>query len=94
MKEQNTERGVESLADDEPDRVAVRRRPAADDGGQAVQAGGERDGGHLEDAAHRRADVPAARRARAAGRGRGGCDVRQRVRVKLRPATADEKAAA
>jgi len=72
------EGALEAPADDEPDRVAVRRRPAADDRGQAIQARRERDGGHLEDPADRRADLPAPRCARAA---RGGCgrrDVRQR----------------
>ncbi len=40
---------------------------AADGRGQALQKSRERHGGDLEDAAHRGEDIPAARRARAAG---------------------------
>jgi hypothetical protein len=41
----------------EPDRIPVCRGTAANHRGQAVQADRERDGGHLEDAANRRADL-------------------------------------
>src|SRR5207245_3181368 len=43
----------------EPGGVAVRR--GAEGGGQAIQEGRERDGGHLEYPAHRGEDVPAPR---------------------------------
>jgi len=49
-------------ADEQPDRVALRRPQAADRRGETVQAGGERHGGHLEDAAGRPAAVPATAR--------------------------------
>src|SRR5207247_8556524 len=62
-------RALEASADVEPGGVAFRGGPAADGGGQAVQEGGERDGRDLEDAADRRENVPATRRAGAA-RGR------------------------
>jgi len=49
-------------ADDQPDRVALRGPQAADRRGEAVQAGGERDRGPLEDAAGRPAAGPATAR--------------------------------
>jgi len=51
--------------------VAVRGGATADGGGQAVQKGGERDRGDLEDAAGGRAHLPASRCARVASRCRG-----------------------
>jgi hypothetical protein len=56
--------------------------------------GGGWDGGHLENAADRRAHVPAARRARDAGRGRGRRDVVQRSPREAEPAATEETAAA
>lgn len=58
-------------------RIALRGGAVADDRGQAVQKGRERDGGDLEDAAHRGEDLPAARRARVARRCRERRGVRQ-----------------
>ncbi len=43
------ERALDAPAYDERSGVAVRRGPAADGRGEAVQEGGERDGGHLEE---------------------------------------------
>jgi transposase-like protein len=51
---------------------------AADGGGQALQEGGERDGGHLEDPARRGAALPSAGRARVPAGGRRGHRVRRR----------------
>ena len=79
------EGALEAPAHHESDRVAVRRRPAADHGGEAVQARGERDRRDMEDPAGRRTDLPAARRTRAAGRSRGGGDVRQRSAREAEP---------
>ena len=56
----------------------VRGGPAAYGRGQALQAGRQRDGGDLEDVARRRENLPAARRARAARRGRRRRGLRQR----------------
>src|SRR5262245_64941784 len=55
--------------------VASAPRTAAD---QALQERRERDGGDLEDAAHRREDVPPARRTRVARRRGERRDLRQR----------------
>ena len=71
-------RTLEAPADVEPGGVALRGSPAADGRRQAVQEGRERDGGDLEDAAHRREDVPAARRAGVARRRLERRRVRQR----------------
>src|SRR5207249_5886049 len=68
----------EASADVEPGGVDLRGGAAADGGGQAVQEGWERDGGDLEDAAHRREDVPTPRRAGIARRRREWSHVRQR----------------
>ena len=72
------EGALEAPADDERGRVAVRGGAVADGGGEAVQEGGERDGGDLEDAAGRRAELPAPRRAGAPAGGGRGRRVRQR----------------
>jgi transposase-like protein len=73
---QYSTRALEAPADHEPGGVALRGGAAADGGGQAVQEGGERDRGDLEDAARSRAHLPAPRCARVAPR----CRVRRRVR--------------
>ena len=71
-------RALEASADVEPGGVALRGGAAADGRGQAIQEGRERDGGDLEDAAHRREDVPTPRRAGIARRRREWSHVRQR----------------
>src|SRR2546426_952930 len=68
-------RALEASADLEPGGVALRGGAAADGRGQAIQEGRERDGGDLEDAAHRGEDVSTPRRARVT------CRRRERGRV-------------
>ena len=46
-----SEGALEASPDDQSDQVTVCRGPAANDRGQAIQASGERHGGHLEDPA-------------------------------------------
>src|SRR6516162_8741990 len=69
-------RALEASADLEPGGVALRSGPTAYRRGEALQEGGECVGRDLEDAAHRREDLPATRRARAARR----CRERRRLR--------------
>jgi transposase-like protein len=69
----------------EPGGVAVRGGAAAHGRGEALQEGRERDRGDLEDAAHRREDLPAPRRARVA-RGR-----RERRRLRQRSARCEPR---
>jgi hypothetical protein len=88
------EGALEASQHDEPDRVALRRRPPADHGGQAVQAGGECDGAIwrtllIAERTFRRLDAVEL----LAEVAEGVTNVNG-VRVKRRPATADEKAAA
>src|SRR5207249_1529527 len=72
------EGALETPADDERGRVALRRGAAADGRGEAVQEGRERDGRDLEDAPRRRAELPAPRCAGAPTRGGRGRRIRQR----------------
>src|SRR5712692_8071448 len=69
---------LEASPDHERRGVAVRGGAAADGGGQAIQEGRERDGGHLEDTARRGAALPSAGRARVPAGGRRGRRVRRR----------------
>src|SRR5712664_2083938 len=72
------EGALEASQDHERRGVAVRDGAAADRGSEAVQEGGERNGGHLEDATRRGAALSPAGRARAPPRGRRGRGVRRR----------------
>jgi ferredoxin-NADP reductase len=74
--------------------IAVRRRPAADHGRQAIQTSRERDGGHLEDPAGRRTDLRRLDAAERLAEVAEGVTYINGARVKSSPATADANAAA